>query len=133
MICKAMLPSAAALACAFMSATAPAHAAAADYRFELAGKPEPTGGGKSVVPVRLVHLSDGKPVTDAIIFESKADMGPTGIAVMTAPVTPMPPRNGIYRFTVEPSMTGAWAVTLAAKVQGEVDTVRGSVTTDLVK
>jgi len=30
-------------------------------------------------------------------------------------------------------MAGAWAVTLAAKVQGEADTVRGSVTADLAK
>ena len=34
---------------------------------------------------------------------------------------------------VEPGMAGAWAITLAAKVQGEPETVCGSVTADLVK
>jgi len=111
----------------------PVSAAAKDYRFELAGKPEPAGSGRTIVPVRLIHVPDNKPVTDAIVFESKADMGPAGMAVMTALVKAMPPKNGVYRFEVEPSMAGAWAVTFAAKVQGEADTVRGSVTADLAK
>lgn len=133
MMSKASFASATALACALVFGTVQAHAAATDYRFELAGKPEPSSAGKSVVPVRLVHVPDNKPVTNAVIFESKADMGPAGMAVMTAPVKAMPPQNGVYRFEVAPSMTGVWAVTLAAKVQGETETIRGSITTDLVK
>jgi hypothetical protein len=111
-----------------------AFAAAKDYRFELAGKPQPGSSGKSVMPVRLVHVPDGKLVTDAVVFESKADMGPMGMPTMTAPAKAMPPsRDGIYRVVVEPGMTGTWAVTLAAKVQGEAETVRGSVSAELVK
>lgn len=109
-------------------------AAVQDYRFELAGKPQPGRGGKSIVPVRLVHVPDGKPVTDAVVFESKADMGPMGMATMTAPVRAMPPSpDGIYRVEVEPGMAGTWAITLAAKVQGEAETVRGAVNAELVK
>ncbi len=113
--------------------TVPAVAAAQDYRFELAGKPQPGRGGKSVVAIRLVHVADNKPVPDAVVFESKADMGPAGMATMTAPVKQMPVQGGVYRFEVEPSMTGPWALNLAAKVQGETETIRGSVTAELVK
>jgi hypothetical protein len=111
----------------------PAFAAAQDYRFELVGKPQPGRGGKSVVSIRLVHVADNKPVPDAVVFESKADMGPAGMATMTAPVKQMPLQGGVYRFEVEPSMTGPWALNLAAKVQGETETIRGSVTAELVK
>ena len=114
------------------SAVRPALAAATDYRFELAGKAA-ASGGKDLVNIRLVHLTDGKPITDAVIFESKADMGPAGMASMGAPVSAMPARGGVYRFEVEPGMTGTWAVHLAAKVQGEPETVRGTLEIDLVK
>ncbi|HJS87128.1 MAG TPA: FixH family protein [Acetobacteraceae bacterium] len=114
--------------------SSPAQAAPQDYRFELAGKPQSAGSGKEVVPVRLVHVPDNKLVTDAVVFESKADMGPAGMPTMTAPIKPLPTTQpGVYRFEVEPGMAGAWAITLVAKVQGEAGTVRGSVTTDLAK
>ncbi len=116
-----------------LASSPPVLAAASDYRFELAGKPQPARGGKSVVSVRLVHIADGKPVTDAVVFEGKADMGPAGMATMTAPVKIMPAQGGVYRFEVEPGMAGTWAINLAAKVQGEAGTVRGSVTAELVK
>ena len=108
-------------------------AAAKDYRFELAGKPQPGRSGKSVVSIRLVRIADSKPVTDAIVFEGKADMGPAGMVAMTAPVKILPAQGGVYRLEVEPGMAGAWAINLAAKVQGEAETVRGSVTAELVK
>src|ERR1044071_996609 len=46
----------------------------AAYRFELASPPKSLGGGKSLVAVKLMH--NGKPVTGAIIIQSRADMGP---------------------------------------------------------
>ena len=110
-----------------------AFAAAKDYRFELVGKPQPSAG-KDVVRVRLVHVPGNKPVPDAVIFESKADMGPAGMPTMTAPIKALPSKeSGIYTFEIEPGMAGAWAITLAAKVQGEAETVRGAVITDLPK
>lgn len=75
-------------------------AATAGYSFELAGPPQSGGAGKSIVAVKLLH--DGKPVTDAVVTQTRADMGPMGMAAMTAPVTSMgegPP--GTYRFEVD--------------------------------
>ena len=111
-----------------------ARSAAGDYRFEAVEKPQPSTGGKSVVSVRLVHAPDNKPVPGAIIIQTKADMGPDGMADMTAPVQAVAGKEpGIYRFEVQPGMAGKWMLTLAAKVQGENQTVRGSVVVELAK
>ncbi len=132
MMCKRKLASAPALAGVLAIAVFPAHAAATDYRFELVGKPQ-LSGQKDRIQIRLVRVSDGKPVPDAVIFESKADMGPAGMATMTAPMKAMPPKGGVYSFEVDPGMAGTWALHLAAKVQGEPETVHGTVDADLVK
>ncbi len=132
MIHTRILASAAALACFLAFPAVTVKAKSADYRFELVGKPQ-LSNHKDVVQVRLVHATDGKPVPDAVIFESKADMGPAGMETMTAPVKAMPAKGGVYSFEVDPGMTGTWALHLAAKVQGETETVRGTVNADLVK
>jgi hypothetical protein len=132
MIYARFFASAVALACAHAITTTPALAKAADYRFELVGKPQPKAG-KDTVQVRLVHADDNKAVPDAVVFESTADMGPAGMPTMGAPVKAMPAKGGVYSFEVEPGMTGTWALHLAAKVQGEPETVRGTVNADLVK
>jgi YtkA-like len=106
----------------------PAHGLAApnDYRFELV-QAQPAGSGKTTVTVRLIHLPDNKPVAGALLFESKTDMGPGGMAEMTGAVSPLPSdQPGIYRFQVETGMPGKWALNLGAKVQGEAGTVRGN-------
>lgn len=126
-----ILAGAAALACGLAFTVASAHATSADYRFELVGKPV-LSGQKDIVQVRLVHIPDGKPVPDAMIFESKADMGP-GMETMTAPVQALPTQDGVYSFELAADMAGTWVLHLAAKVQGEPETVRGSVNVDLVK
>jgi hypothetical protein len=111
-------------------ATRLANAAASDYRFEIASA-QPTGAGKTDVAIRLVHATDGKPIPDAVIFESKTDMGPAGMAEMPGKVMPMPPaKDGLYHFTTQTGMAGTWALHLAAKVQGETETVRGTVNFD---
>lgn len=110
-----------------------AQAAAGDYRFELAGNPQ-SAGGKSIVPVKLTHTPENKLVSGAIIIQTRADMAPDGMKEMTAPVKALPPKEpGVYLFEVEPGMAGGWLLTLAAKVQGEAETVRGSVTVKLAK
>ena len=117
-----------ALAATLATAPIPSWAAAQDYRFELAGKPTNLANGV-LVPVRLIHVPDGKPVGDAVIFQTRLDMGPDGMATMTAPVKAAPATApGIYQFEAQPSMAGNWALTLSAKVNGETDTVRGAVT-----
>lgn len=119
------------IAAAMLAATTAsiAGAGAGDYSFELAGPPV-ASGDVTTVKMRLIHLPEKKPVADAVIFETRFDMGPDGMPTMTAPAQAMPDASepGVYVFEVEPSMAGQWALTVAAKVQGEEETVRGSVT-----
>jgi hypothetical protein len=123
---------AAALACGLALAAVPSRAKSTDYRFDLVGKPQ-LSGQNDIVQVRLVRAADGKPVPDAVIFESKADMGPAGMETMAAPVKALPAKGGVYSFEVNPGMAGTWALHLAAKIQGETETVRGKLNVDLVK
>jgi hypothetical protein len=102
-------------------------AAPNDYRFELV-QAQPAGPGKTAVTVRLVHVPDSKPVAGAVLFETKTDMGPSGMAEMTGKVSPLPAdQPGIYRLQVETGMAGKWQLAFGAKVQGEAGTVRGNV------
>ena len=83
---------------------------------------------ESVVDVRLTHEPTNKLVENAVIFETRFDMEPDAMGEMTGKVTSQgSPSPGIYRFTVKPTMGGRWALKLGAKVQGEAETVRGSV------
>ena len=105
------------------------------YRFELAEPPKSGGAGKSIVAVRLLH--DGKPVTGAIIIQSRADMSPMGMATMTAPIKSLGEKpSGIYRFEIANgpvwNKPDNWAINLSAKVQGVMQTVTGSVTVKLL-
>jgi hypothetical protein len=113
---------------------APATAETPDYRFELAGAPKPSGSGKNIVAVKLIH--DGKPVSGAIVIQSRADMGPIGMAAMTAPIKALgeqPP--GTYSFEVANGSTwnkpDNWSLSFSAKVQGVAQTVTGSVVVKL--
>lgn len=113
-----------------------AYAAAKDYRFELAGSPQKEGNGASIVSVKLVHLRDDKPVPGAIIIQSRADMGPIGMAEMSASVNALPEQPaGTYRFEIQNGRVWKkpdnWALTLDAKVQGETETVHGSIVVKL--
>ncbi len=102
-------------------------AAPNDYRFELVSA-QPIGPGKTAVTVRLVHLPDTKPVVGAVLFETKADMTPAGMADMAGKVSPATgDQPGLYRLQIETGMAGKWRLTLGAKAQGEAGTVRGSV------
>ena len=108
-----------------------AHASDQDYRFELVGQPQ-AASGKDTIQVKLVHVADNKPVIGAVIFQSHADMGP-GMETMSAPIVNLqenPP--GIYNFSVEPSVTGNWEIYFSAKVQGQAETVHGTLTVNLV-
>ena len=101
-------------------------AAAQDYRFEAAG-PLVKSGKATVVKIRLVHVPDGKPVPEAVIFQTRFDMGPDGMAEMTAPAKLIRSTDAnLYQVQLEPQMGGNWALSLSAKVQGETETVTGS-------
>ena len=111
----------------------PVHAGAADYQFEVT-QVQPAGPGKSHVTLRLLHTPDKKPVSDAVIFQVSADMGPDGMPTMKAPAKAIPSSQlGLYTIEVEPGMAGNWALQLAAKVQGETETVRATLPVKLGK
>jgi hypothetical protein len=121
------------VACAALTIAVPAWAAPADYRLELAGEPDKSGKS-TIVKVRLVHTPDGKPVAGAVIVQSRLDMGPEGMPTMTAPVkATTASQDGVYQFEIQPQMAGRWALSLAAKVQGEAEMVRGTVTVTVPK
>jgi hypothetical protein len=105
------------------------------YSFELAG-PVQSNAGKSIVPVRIIRTADKKPVVGAIIIQSRADMGPVGMASMTAPIMALPvTAPGIYSFEIQNGpvwkKSDKWALTFAAKVQGEAATVHGTLIVEL--
>jgi hypothetical protein len=108
--------------------TSPAFAGANDYVFEPV-KAEVKKGDDVVVAVRLKHKGTGKPVNDAVIVQTRIDMGPDGMGEMASPLTPVPSGEpGVYSFKTDLSMQGRWLLSIAAKVQGEPETVVGKIT-----
>jgi YtkA-like len=94
-----------------------------DYEFQLLDQAIKAGPDR-IITVRLMNKATGKPVPDAVIFTTRLDMAPEGMAEMATRVTPMPPAEpGTYRFKATLSMAGGWQLSLGAKVQGETGTV----------
>jgi YtkA-like len=112
---------------------APAFAAANDYAFEPVAA-EVKKGDDVVIALRLVHKPTGKPVPDAVIIRGRVDMAPDGMADMESPVTPAAASEaGVYAFKTDLPMAGRYQVSVAAKVQGEPETVIGKVVIKAVK
>lgn len=108
-------------------------AAAKDYRFELVGAPAKSGKA-TLIKIKLIHVPDGKPVAGGIIIQTKLDMGPEGMASMTTPAkATAAPEPGVYQVSAEPEMAGNWVLSLSAKVQGEPETVTGTLTVPIAK
>lgn len=102
-----------------------AFAGAQDYEFQAVDANVKQGQG-SLVSVRLVDKRTGKPVPDAVIFTTRMDMAPEGMEMMTTPVEAATSTEpGVYAFKTDFAMAGGWRFKLAAKVQGEPDTVQG--------
>jgi len=100
-----------------------------DYRFELVNE-QRVGPSKTDIAVRLVHVPDEKPVTDAVLLKTHL-----GAAMAEPPgnVRSLPSdQPGLYRFHVETLVAGKWPLHLAAKVQGEAEPVRGTIAFDSV-
>lgn len=125
MLPRLTLISAAAAACLGLAAPA-IFAGAADYGLELVEPPQSVGAG-AVLTVRLTDLRRGTPVADAVIFATRMDMAPDGMAAMTSPITVLPSGEpGLYRFGTDITMAGNWRFSIAAKVQGEEETVQAN-------
>jgi hypothetical protein len=105
-----------------------AFAGANDYVFEPV-KAEVKKGDDVVVSVRLKHKATGKPVADAVIVQTRIDMSPDAMGEMASPVVAVPSNEpGVYSFKTDLSMAGRWLLSIAAKVQGEAETVVGKIT-----
>jgi YtkA-like len=104
-----------------------------DYVFESVTA-EFKKGDDVIVAVRLLHKPTGKPVSDAVIVRTRVDMAPDGMADMVSPVAAMPASEpGVYAFKTDLPMAGRYLLSVAAKVQGEPETVVGKVILKAVK
>jgi hypothetical protein len=101
--------------------------ASADYRFE-ATQPRIKMDDNARVVIRLIHVPTGKPVPDAIIFQTHLEMAMQGSAPMLVKASrPKATGGGLYALQAPLNMEGQWTLHLSAKVQGEKDTVVGAV------
>jgi hypothetical protein len=123
----------AAAAVAVAAMTTGAFASASDYAFEAVNS-EIAKSADATVFVRLVHKPTGKPVANAVIIRTRMDMAPDGMADMAIPVQASQASDpGTYAFKADLSMAGRWQLSLAAKVQGEAETVTGKITLTVKK
>lgn len=117
----------AAVAATISLAGSAAFAAANDFVFEPVSA-EMKKGDDVTVAVRLTNKKTGQPVSDAVIIRTRVDMAPDGMAEMESPVSPQPAKEpGVYAFRTDLPMAGRYQLSLAAKVQGEAETVTGKV------
>ena len=125
-----MNPTFRSLATAYLLATlgaSPASAGPNDYAFEPVSVGVRNGKG-SELAVRIIHKPTGKPVVGAVVFRTRLDMSPDSMEAMTAKHEALPSTEpGVYRFKANLTMEGGWALKLMAKIQGEPDTVAGTV------
>src|SRR5690349_4471249 len=125
--------STAALAATLSLAASAAMAGAGDYAFEPVN-PEMKKGEDVTLALRLVNKQTGKPVPDAVIFKTRVDMAPDGMAEMESAVAPLPSKEpGVYAFKTDMPMAGRYQVTMSVKVQGEPETVTGKVVVTATK
>ncbi len=123
----------AALAATLSLAASAAMAGAGDYAFEPVNA-QMKKGDDVTLSVRLTNKQTGKPVADAVIFKTRVDMAPDGMAEMESAVAPLPSQEpGVYAFRTDLPMAGRYQVTLSAKVQGEAETVTGKVIVTAIK
>jgi hypothetical protein len=95
-----------------------------NFEFQLVKSEVKSGAAR--IEVRLIDKRTGKPVPDALIFAKRIDMAPDRMPTMTAPLDQLPSTQpGIYAFKTELMMAGSWRLSLAAKVQGETETLQG--------
>ncbi|MBR0832651.1 FixH family protein [Bradyrhizobium manausense] len=119
--------STAALAATLSLAVSAAMAGAGDFAFEPVN-PQMKKGDDVTLAVRLTNKRTGKPVPDAIVFKTRVDMAPDGMAEMESAVAPLPSKEpGVYAFKTDLPMAGRYQMTLSVKVQGEPETVIGEV------
>ena len=114
-------------------ATIAAHAAPKDYEFKLVETELHQGSGAKIT-VNLINTRTNTPVKNAVIFTTRLDMAPEGMEGMTSPIVALgSDARGLYRFQTDLPMAGEWRFQIAAKVQGETETVQGELTIGVLK
>ena len=104
-----------------------------DYDFQLVQSEIKQSDG-ATVSVRLIDKRTGDPVVDAVVFATRMDMQPDGMEAMTTPVEAMPSdKPGVYRFRTNLTMAGSWRFSIAAKVQGEAETIESRLVFEAVE
>lgn len=102
-------------------------AGASDYVFEPL-KAEIKSSNVATIAVRLLHKPSERPVTDAVIIQTRIVMAHDGGTDMDAAFVPLPsPEPGVYAFRAPLTMAGKWFLSIAAKVPGEPETVVGKI------
>ncbi|SLN66011.1 efflux RND transporter periplasmic adaptor subunit [Oceanibacterium hippocampi] len=105
-----------------------ASAQAPSFRFEPISS-EISVGKAVPIAVRLVG-ADGQPVStaSATLTSTRLDMGPDGMAMMEAHLTPIDTDEpGVFAFTADIVMAGRWALTVEATLRDAGRAVRGEV------
>jgi hypothetical protein len=109
-----------------------AQAAASDYSLVLAQTAYPFGNG-AILDVALIDTRTNTPVDGAILFATRMDMEPDGMETMTTPIVALPiEKTGHYRFSTDLTMDGNWRFSVAAKVQGEAETVQAQIVIEVL-
>ncbi len=94
-----------------------------DYEFKLVR--EQVKKGQAIVDIRLIHKPEDRAVSDAVIFAVRLDMAPDDMEQMTSAIEAVKsPVPGVYRFKVDLTDEGRWRISLAAKIQGETETLQ---------
>ena len=108
-----------------LAAAVAALAAPEDYAFKIIDSDLHSGEG-AIISVSLTDMRTNTPVADAVIFTTRLDMAPEGMEAMTTPVEAVASDiPGQYQFKADLTMAGNWRFQIAAKVQGETETVQG--------
>ena len=99
-----------------------------DYVFKPV-KTEIKSSNVATIAVRLLHKPNERPVTDAVIVQTRIVMAHDGGAEMSTAFVPLAnPEPGVYVFMAPLTMAGRWFLSIAAKVPGEPEPVVGKIT-----
>jgi len=95
------------------------------YEFQLI-EDEFQIGNRVVIPVRLLDISTGELVPDAIIFANRIDMTPEGRPERDSDLAALPSSEpGIYVFRTNLLEVGNWQLMLVAMLPGITGMVEG--------
>ena len=114
-----------ALAQILLVGTAPfAIAAPEDYEFKVIETDLPQGDD-AILTVAVTDVRTQAPVTNAVIFATRLDMAPDGMATMTSPVAALASDiPGQFRFQADLGMAGAWRFSIAVHLDAETEVIR---------